>query len=112
MYKRQGLEITGFTLANLSDLWIDPWEYRTQLTQAVNILSDNRMNCSVYNHQLCIVDEEIWPFTGKSISDWKNEYMPECDGCVLTHECGGFFSSATHRYSEHITPITDQSCPI
>ena len=102
-----GLEITGFTRANLSELWIDPWEYRAQLTEAVSILSDNRMNVSVYNHQLCVIDEEIWPFSRQSISDWKNEYMPECEGCLLRERCGGFFSSAIHRYSDHIKAITN-----
>ena len=42
----------------------------------------------------------------KSISDWKNEYMPECDGCSEMTRCGGFFSSAKLRYSDHIRPFT------
>ena len=100
-----GLEITGFTRANLPDLWIDPWDYREELSEAVEILSENRMNVSVYNHPLCVTDEKIWPFTRQSISDWKNEYMPECEGCTKQGDCGGFFSSAKHRYSSHIAPI-------
>ena len=32
----------------------------------------------VYNHQLCLIDPTVWPFTVKSISDWKNEYHPAC----------------------------------
>jgi hypothetical protein len=63
------------------------------------------MNVSIYNHQLCVIDHELWPFAKKSISDWKNEYMPECAGCAVKDECGGFFSSAHHRYSDHISPI-------
>jgi His-Xaa-Ser system radical SAM maturase HxsC len=107
-----GLEITGFTRANLPDLWIDPWDYRDQLRNAVFTLADNRMNVSVYNHQLCIIDREIRPFARQSISDWKNEYMPECDGCALIDQCGGFFSSAIHGYSDHIGPITDETHPV
>lgn len=100
-----GLEMTGFTRANLESLWIDPVEYQPQLVQAVHLLSDSRIYTSVYNHQLCITDQAIWDFSRQSISDWKNEYMPECDGCSVKHMCGGFFSSAKLKYSAHIRPI-------
>ena len=100
-----GLEITGFTRANLNDLWIDPVEYKNELLEAINILSGHRLNVSLYNHQLCLVDKKNWPFYRKSISDWKNEYMPECEGCDEQVRCGGFFSSAKHKYSDNIKPI-------
>ncbi len=32
----------------------------------------------IYNHQLCLIPRELWPWTVRSISDWKNEYHPEC----------------------------------
>jgi len=103
-----GLEITGFTRANLPELWIDPWDYRDELKRAISILSGHRINVSIYNHQLCVIDNNTWPYAKKSISDWKNEYMSECDGCTVRESCGGFFSSAKLRYSDHITPI---GCP-
>lgn len=102
-----GLEITGFTRFNLNDLWIDPVDYQKQLSQAVSHLSSNRMNVSVYNHQLCILDRRVWPYAKKSISDWKNEYFAECDGCQVRDRCGGFFSSAKLRYSDHIKAIVN-----
>ena len=49
------------------------------------------MNVSIYNHQPCVLDKRLWPFARKSISDWKNEYMPECMGCREKDNCGGFF---------------------
>jgi His-Xaa-Ser system radical SAM maturase HxsC len=100
-----GLEITGFTRANLALLWIDPVDYQPELLKAGTLLSDHRMNVSIYNHQLCVLDRQLWPLARKSISDWKNEYMPECEGCTKREECGGFFSSAKLRYSDHIRPI-------
>lgn len=98
-----GLEMTGFTKANLDDLWIDPYDYQEELEEAVRILSAHRMNVSVYNHQLCILRPSLWRYARKSISDWKNIYMPECEGCAKKADCGGFFASATLRYSEKIT---------
>lgn len=100
-----GLELTGFTKANFDDLWIDPYDYRGQLAKAAEILAGSRMNVSIYNHQLCLLDRSLWKYARRSISDWKNEYMPECEGCTVRNECGGFFSSAKLRYSDHIRPI-------
>jgi His-Xaa-Ser system radical SAM maturase HxsC len=100
-----GLEITGFTKPNLSELWIDPVEYQPQLKEAVAILSRGQVTTSIYNHQLCVLDKTLWPIAVKSISDWKNEYMPECAGCSVMHKCGGFFSSAHIKRSQHIAPV-------
>ncbi len=60
----------------------------------------------IYNHQLCLLDRELWPFAVKSISDWKNEYHPECLSCSVVDSCGGFFYSAKYRVSDHIKAIT------
>ena len=98
-----GLEMTGFTLANLEELWIDPFDYQAELSEAVSLLQDAGMNVSVYNLPLCLVPEAVVPAYRKSISDWKNEYLPECYGCSRRTDCGGFFSSALKtRVSRHI----------
>jgi len=100
-----GLEITGFTKINLEQLWIDPVEYQDQLAEAVEILSQAGLSVSIYNHQLCLLKPSLIPFNVKSISDWKNEFMPECKACKRMNECGGFFNSAKIRYSSHIKPF-------
>jgi hypothetical protein len=100
-----GLEMMGFTRANLDVLWIDPIDYQAELYRAVSILADSRMHVSIYNHQLCLLDQRLWQYARKSISDWKNEYMPECAGCSEQANCGGFFASANIRYSKHIKPF-------
>jgi His-Xaa-Ser system radical SAM maturase HxsC len=102
-----GLELTGFTRSNMDKLWMDPKDYQPQLREAVRLLNGARMFVSIYNHQLCVLDPELVPFNRRSISDWKNEYMPECGGCARKIECGGFFSSSKLRYSAHIKPFHD-----
>lgn len=98
-----GLEMMGFTRANLDTLWIDPYEYKDTLSEATRILATYGLNVSIYNHQLCLVNQDILPFYRKSISDWKNEYADECIGCSKLSECGGFFSSGIkHGYSSHL----------
>jgi His-Xaa-Ser system radical SAM maturase HxsC len=100
-----GLEITGFTKANMPDLWIDPHDYQEHLYKAVTLLSAYGINVSIYNHQLCTLDRRIWQFARKSISDWKNEYVPECDNCSQKQSCGGFFTSQLLKPSNYIRAI-------
>jgi His-Xaa-Ser system radical SAM maturase HxsC len=97
-----GLETIGHVKMNLSALWVDPVDYQQELLQAARELRFGRMNFSIYNHQLCVLHPDLWPYARQSISDWKNEYWPECDRCAVRGECGGFFSSAKLKYSAHI----------
>ncbi|EJN39136.1 His-Xaa-Ser system radical SAM maturase HsxC [Pseudomonas sp. GM84] len=101
-----GLEMMGFTRANLDELWVDPIEYKDTLSKSVGILAKYDMNISVYNHQLCLVNPDIHPYYRKSISDWKNEYAPECQSCTKKSDCGGFFASGVKfGYSKHLAPF-------
>ncbi|ESZ67948.1 MULTISPECIES: His-Xaa-Ser system radical SAM maturase HxsC [unclassified Mesorhizobium] len=98
-----GLEITGFTRANMDKLWMDPYDYRSELRAAVQYLAAARINVSVYNHQLCLLDGSIHKYAKRSISDWKNAYLNECTSCSKRAECGGFFSSSHLARSSHIS---------
>ena len=77
----------------------------TPLTEAVTLLDRSRINTMIYNHQLCLIPRSLWPWTVRSISDWKNEYHPECTDCSVKDHCGGFFFSAKYKVSEHIHAI-------
>ena len=68
-------------------------------------LDDFGLRTSIYNHQLCTIDRRIWPLAVKSISDWKNEYRPECSGCSVMERCGGFFATGRLRQSRHISAV-------
>lgn len=106
-----GLEMIGFARANMEDVWIDPIEYRDELREAVMSLDRRRIKTMIYNHQLCLIDRELWPWTVRSISDWKNEYHPECLGCSVRDRCGGFFFSAKYRMSDNIRAIDAPDIP-
>jgi His-Xaa-Ser system radical SAM maturase HxsC len=104
-----GLEMFGYTNINLADLWIDPVEYQSELRAATMILAERGLHVSIYNHQLCTISQDLWPFARQSISDWKNIFVAECDGCPVKRACAGFFHSAAKRHSAHISPppVTD-----
>jgi len=100
-----GMEMVGFVHKNLSELWIDPHDYQAELREATWTLARLGMRVWIYNHQLCVLDRELWPFSKKSISDWKNIYLEECNGCGVRNECGGFFESAAKKHSAHISAV-------
>lgn len=102
-----GLEITGFTRANLEELWIDPYDYRDILSESVQILNSSNIKNSIYNHQLCTVNPNVHSNYVHSISDWKNEFLETCNECDRRSDCGGFFSSSIlYRHSSYIKPMT------
>ena len=101
-----GLEITGYARSNLDALWIDPVDYQDELEEAVSILDGAGISAVVFNHQLCLLRPALRRFARRSISDWKNVYMPECGPCSLKGECGGCVGSASLRRSEHIRPFS------
>ena len=100
-----GLENTGFAIANDDLLWIDPLDYREQLAAGVDVLSTAGVNVSVYNLPLCVLDVNVRPFAVQSISDWKNAYVEECEGCSVRRDCAGFFSSGRPKFSRGIAAI-------
>ena len=97
----------GLARANIPELWIDPTEYVDELIEAVTLLDRSRIHTMIYNHRLCLLPRELWPWAVRSISDWKNEYHPECIQCSVRQECGGFFFSAKYRHSKNIKAIVD-----
>lgn len=101
-----GLENIGYAPRNMGALWIDPYDYQSQLESAVELLSTRGMNVSIYNHQLCVLRRSLWKFARKSISDWKNIYLSDCLPCRVKEQCGGFFKWATKLHSSHICALS------
>lgn len=99
-----GLEYVGYTPHNDALLWIEPSQYVGQLAEAVEYLDDFGMNVSIYNLPLCLLPQHLWKLCRKSISDWKREYLEECQKCRMLNECGGVFATS-RRYSEEIKAI-------
>ena len=101
-----GMEVTGLCLENIDELWIDPFEYRDILREA--IIQNNRrlMNVSIYNIPLCLIDKDVWSFSRQSISPWKNVYLPICDSCGVKDNCCGIFSTSGGWQSKNIKPVS------
>jgi len=100
-----GMEITGLARENYEDVWIDPYDYRGQLSKAVKVLSRADMHVSIYNLPLCLLKPESWTYARKSISGWKNDYVLACDSCTAKDDCCGIFTTSGLHLSPHIQPI-------
>ncbi len=102
-----GLEPMGHVKMNLDALWVDPIDYQRELGAAVHTLDQAGLRISIYNHQLCTLEQSLWPFAVQSISDWKNIYADECQVCAVRDRCPGFFASSTLVRSKGIRPVID-----
>ena len=89
-----GMETHGMAEKNLSDVWIEPIEYMTELREAVLYLHMRQLNVVVYNLPYCILDEELRAFSADSISEWKKIFLAECKNCQWSDKCAGAFATS------------------
>jgi len=82
------------------------------MAEAVHYLANRGMSVSIFNVPLCTMPRDLWPFCRQSISDWKNLYLPECDGCSVRQDCSGFFASISKKWiSGSVKPIYAPTAP-
>lgn len=101
-----GLENTGFAIANDAALWMDPMDYADGLARAVDHLSSAGVNVSIYNLPKCVLRRPVWRHAVQSISDWKNDFVVECNRCDEKDSCSGFFTTGRPRFSRGVRAIT------
>lgn len=100
-----GLETTGAAKANLGRLWVDPYDYRHQLESAVTYLNQRKVPVSIYNHQLCTLPKDLWPFARRSISTWKETFLSLCGECYVKNFCCGIFGTG-EKHSAFLRPLS------
>ena len=86
-----GMEHAGYVRKNWDLLWISPEEYQVELFKSIQYLYLRKMNISIYNLPLCLLDRRLWKFARNSISDFKISYIDECNRCIERSNCGGLF---------------------
>ena len=101
-----GMEDTGWATKNRKHVWIEPLEYQQELLRAVKYLADWNYKVSIFNVPLCLLPKYLHGYARKSISDWKNNYGPECEECRVKSECCGFFATSRIRF-EGVKPIKE-----
>lgn len=89
-----GMEHIGHAVTNERNIWVEPIEYADKLTEAVLTLAQWRKDVAIYNVPLCLIPQSIHQYAKKSISDWKNKYLPICNYCSIKSECCGLFATS------------------
>jgi His-Xaa-Ser system radical SAM maturase HxsC len=100
-----GLEMTGLARPNAALVWADPVDYQEELAGAYRILANAGLRARIYNHQLCVLDRDLWPAAVQSISDWKNDYPALCEPCTVRDQCCGVFTTSGGRVSSGLKPL-------
>ena len=101
-----GTEPVGFARAHHDALWIDPADSVQALERAIDALAGYGIAISLYNLPLCVLPRPLWRYAQRSISEWKQRYLPACEGCAVRSRCGGFFQWITPEWtSRAIAPL-------
>jgi His-Xaa-Ser system radical SAM maturase HxsC len=98
------LENIGNARKNLRQLWIEPKDLILPLEMATSFLLMSGINCYLYNFQYCLLSEKLKKLSVNSISDWKVEFLPECNLCMDKTKCGGMFFSSIGILKNYIRP--------
>ena len=98
------MEHIGHAVTNERNVWIEPSDYASELEKAVLSLAQWKHDVSVYNVPLCLIPDSVRQFARKSISDWKNTYLPVCERCTQKSLCCGFFATSKRKFTG-ITPF-------
>ncbi|WP_431261922.1 His-Xaa-Ser system radical SAM maturase HxsC [Roseateles chitinivorans] len=84
-------EPIGFALATKDMSVVDVLEYGRELANTVAELELFGLTPVLMNMPLCKVPAPLRAHAAVSISDWKNDFAPECEDCELKPRCSGFF---------------------
>lgn len=87
-----GCEPIGFALANREQCEVDLTAWAPALEQTSRTLRTYGVRHVLMNTPLCSLPQSLWPWAHKSISDWKNVYAQECEGCAVREDCVGLFA--------------------
>jgi len=110
-YAIMGMELCGYAAENEEEIYISPHQYKEELRQAVIAMHRRGLPVSIYNVPLCLCHSDVHHFARKSISSWKNKYLPQCSTCSEQAECAGFFSTSTFLPEAYIKPLTrEETC--
>ncbi|KQN77496.1 His-Xaa-Ser system radical SAM maturase HxsC [Devosia sp. Leaf64] len=85
------LERIGFAKNRWNELFFDNSVAFDRLAEAIDIARVSDIPVLLYNFPLCTVPPAYRALAPATISDWKNKFLPECDGCKLRTSCSGFF---------------------
>lgn len=100
-----GLEVTGYAEKRFHEVWIDPVFCKRELINTISCLEQSRIQVRLYNIPLCLLPQQLWNYSCRSISNWKQTYFSVCERCKVKKQCCGMFNTSK-RFSRFISPVS------
>ena len=85
------LEKFGFAKINWNQKFIDTSKEFLILDNVLSMCNATNLNVQLFNFPTCTVPSKWQKLCFKSISDWKQKYISECQSCNKKSDCCGFF---------------------
>ncbi|PZQ46095.1 MAG: His-Xaa-Ser system radical SAM maturase HxsC [Rhodovulum sulfidophilum] len=85
------MERIGYGRMNWTRCFFDSSIDFASLGLAIDLMRARRQDVTLYNFPLCTVPPAYRDLAVRSISDWKQKYLPACGTCSLRDSCAGFF---------------------
>src|SRR5690606_32047819 len=85
------LERIGYAANRWNELFFDSSEDFNPIACAIDIARLCDIPVLLYNFPLCTVPPAYRALAPATISEWKNKFLPVCEGCSIRQSCGGFF---------------------
>jgi His-Xaa-Ser system radical SAM maturase HxsC len=94
------IECRGYARLHWRSLFVDTSRQFTPIATAIRIAELAELHVSLFNFPRCTVPPEYRSLTERSISDWKQRFLPVCERCTQRAACTGFFHwhPADHGY--------------
>ena len=86
-----GHNATGYARIEWPLKFVDTTIAPESLEQAVLTADASGIYTELYNFPLCAVPNILRKFCVRSISDWKQKYLSNCENCKSKSSCCGFF---------------------
>lgn len=99
------LEMCGNAILNKERVWVNYEDTKEYVYKACIELIKHGIPVNLYNFPLCALDERVYAFSVRSITDYKIRYRDECDHCTLKKDCGGLFNTTINLKEAKIMPI-------
>jgi His-Xaa-Ser system radical SAM maturase HxsC len=85
------MENIGYARMNWDTEFSDNSRNFSPIGQAISLAVTKGLETTLYNFPLCTIPEPYRRYSVRSISDWKQKYLPVCEACNMRTSCGGFF---------------------
>lgn len=100
------MERIGYGRMNWDRCFFDSSADFNELGTAIDLMQARNQDVALYNFPLCTVPPAYRRYAARSISDWKQKYLPACAECQLRSDCTGFFE--WYREDSGFTEIRPQ----